>query len=175
MKIKPTPLAGLFEIEPQLRGDARGFFTRAFCLRSLSEQEINFIPVQANHASSSVAGTLRGLHFQKNEHAEDKLMRCIKGAIFDVAVDLRPGSETYLKWFGCELSEANKKMLLVPRGFAHGYLTLTANTEVYYLVTNYYAPRAEGGLKWDDPKIGIDWPLSSKPILSEKDESWPLL
>ena len=175
MKIKPTPLAGLFEIEPELRGDARGFFTRAFCLRSFAEQGMNFTPVQANHASRSVASTLRGLHFQENEHAEDKLMRCIKGAIFDVAVDLRLESETYLKWFGCKLSEDNKKMLLVPRGFAHGYLTLTESTEVYYLVTNYYAPGAEGGLKWDDPKIGIDWPLSGKPILSEKDQSWPLL
>lgn len=175
MKFNPTPIDGVVVIEPTLFGDERGFFTRAFCNKTFSDNGTEFVPVQANHAASQHAGTLRGLHYQTGEHAEDKLMRCIKGTAFDVAVDMRPGSKTYLQWFGCELSAENKHMLLIPKGCAHGYLTLADDTEMYYLSSNDYAPDAEAGIRWDDPKLGIIWPATDQLVLSDKDQQWPLL
>ncbi len=175
MKIIKTPLVGVFKIEPTLFGDNRGFFTRAFCQETFHEANIKFIPVQANHAASACKATLRGLHYQRGEFAEDKLMRCIKGAIFDVAVDLREKSASYLHWFGCELTAENKQMLLIPKGCAHGYMTLQDDSEVYYLTTSNYTPESESGLRWDDPKIAIKWPIITNLTISDKDRNWVLL
>jgi len=175
MKFVETPLKGAYVIEPSLFADDRGFFTRAFCLETLNEHGINFTPIQANHAGSTQAGTLRGLHYQNSEYAEAKLFRCISGKLFDVIVDLRKNSSSYLQWFGIELTAENKKMIYVPKGFAHGYLTLTSDTEAYYLVDTLYNPQSEHGLRWDDPVLNIDWPSTQHLILSDKDQAWRLL
>ena len=175
MKFIETPLKGAYVIEPNLIGDERGFFTRAFCLKTFEEHGISFSPIQSNHAGSALVGTLRGLHYQDGEHAEAKLFRCIQGSLFDVIVDVREESPTYLQWFGTELSAENKKMMFVPKGFAHGYLTLSANAEAYYLVDAFYEPKSEHGLRWDDPSLNIDWPLTQDLVLSDKDQSWSLL
>ena len=128
--------------------------------------------VQANTSYSKDRGTLRGLHYQVSPHEEAKLMRCVKGAIFDVAVDLRPDSKTYKKWFGIELTESNRKMLFIPEGFAHGYQTLTNDAEAFYMSSSFYAPEAERGVRWDDPAIGIEWPITDNLNITEKDRSW---
>lgn len=175
LTLQETPLAGAFVIETKPVGDARGFFARAFCQDTFAKAGVNFSPVQANHAASAQRGTLRGLHYQAAPHAEMKLVRCIKGAVFDVMVDMREDSSTYLQWYGAELSAENKRMLLVPEGFAHGYLTLTDDSEMYYMASAYYAPAAELGLRWDDPAIGIDWPIVEGLTLSDKDKQWPLI
>lgn len=130
--------------------------------------------VQDNHSMSSVKGTLRGIHFQKGDKAQAKLVRCVRGAVLDVAVDLRHESPTYKKWVAVELSADNKKQLLIPRGFGHGFVTLTDEVEFLYKADNYYAPEADGGVRWNDPEIGVDWGVE-EPILSAKDEKNPLL
>jgi dTDP-4-dehydrorhamnose 3,5-epimerase len=175
MNFIETPIAGAYVIEPKLLGDERGFFTRAFCLDTFKQKGIDFQPLQSNHAASAKRGTLRGLHYQSGEAGEAKLVRCIKGAIFDVLVDTREDSPTYLKWFGCELSAENKHMLFVPKGFAHAYLTLTDDSEVYYLVDQVYTPEAECGMRWNDPKLSIDWPITDGLTISDKDQKWDLL
>ncbi|TDQ38641.1 dTDP-4-dehydrorhamnose 3,5-epimerase [Aureibacillus halotolerans] len=175
MKITKTILDGVVILEPNVFGDHRGWFMETYNETKFIDagKDVNF--VQDNHSFSAAKGTLRGLHFQLNPKAQTKLVRCTKGAIYDVAVDIRKGSSTYGKWFGLELTEENKKQLLIPKGFAHGFMTLTEDTEVQYKVDEFYAPECDRGIIWNDPDLGIEWPMELKPILSEKDEKAPLL
>lgn len=176
MQIEDTPLAGVKIITPRRFGDHRGFFSESWSRPKLAEAGIDIDFVQDNHSVSAVAGTVRGLHFQAPPHAQDKLVRCGRGALFDVAVDIRRGSPTYGKWFGAELSFENGRQLLVPAGFAHGFATLQPETEIVYKCSDVYAPETEGAVRWDDPEIGIDWPLEGiEPVLSEKDAAAPML
>ncbi|WP_299211027.1 dTDP-4-dehydrorhamnose 3,5-epimerase [uncultured Tateyamaria sp.] len=175
MQIETTPLAGVVVITPARHGDERGFFSESYNARALTAEGIDVVFVQDNHSLSEKVGTIRGLHFQAPPHAQDKLVRCGKGALFDVAVDIRSGSPTYGQWFGTELSFENGRQLLVPAGFAHGFVTLKPETEIIYKCSDYYNRDSEGALRWDDPQIGIDWGGVSDPILSEKDAVAPLL
>lgn len=170
-----APIPGVFTIEPKLLEDERGFFARSFCGKEFKEHGLEDRYVQCNLSYNKVRGTTRGMHFQRTPHEEVKVVRCIKGAIFDVLVDYRQDSPTYLQWFGAELSDSNRRMLYVPRGFAHGYQTLTDNAEVFYQVSEFYTSGSEGGLRWNDPAIGIEWPISSTDQISDKDANWPLL
>ena len=172
MTIGPVQL-----IEPKRHGDARGWFTEVYSEPVFAGRGIASRFVQDNHSLSRPRFTLRGLHFQTPPHAQDKLVRCIRGAIFDVAVDIRQGSPTYGEWAGATLSAENGRQLFVPAGFAHGFLTLEEDCEVTYKVSDTYAPSCDGGLRWDDPAIGIDWPLpaGARPELSDKDARLPLL
>nr|MBD3622663.1 dTDP-4-dehydrorhamnose 3,5-epimerase [Sunxiuqinia sp.] len=172
MRFIETALKGAFVIEINQITDERGFFGRSWCKREMEEHGLNGNVVQANTSFSKTKGTLRGMHYQKHPHEETKLIRCTKGAIYDVIVDLRKDSPTYLKWFGIELSETNYKMLYVPEKFAHGFITLTDDAEVTYLVTEFYTPGAEAGLRFDDPTLKIDWPLEAT-VISEKDRQHP--
>ena len=172
MIIHQTELQDAKLIELQRRGDERGFFARTFCVDEFAAAGLPTEFVQQNMSFSAEKGTLRGMHWQRAPHGEDKLIRCMSGAIFDVLVDLRPGSPTFLKWQGFELTAENKNQVLIPKGFAHGFQTLTPDVEVSYLVSHPYTPEAEVGLRWNDPKIGIEWPLSPTEV-SEKDRSWP--
>lgn len=157
-------------LTPKRFEDARGFFAETYSARALAEQGITEQFVQDNHSLSAQAGTVRGLHFQVTPHAQAKLVRCGRGALFDVAVDIRKGSPTYGRWFGAELSFENGRQLFIPAGFAHGFVTRAPDTEIVYKCSDYYAPETEGALRFDDPDIGIDWGLdSAQPILSEKD------
>ncbi|MGH7724070.1 MAG: dTDP-4-dehydrorhamnose 3,5-epimerase [Candidatus Eiseniibacteriota bacterium] len=167
-----TPLAGAYTIALEPREDERGFFARAFCQNELAAQGLETTIVQANMSYNFKRGTLRGMHYQMPPHAEVKMVRCIAGAIYDVIVDLRPESPTHLEWHGVELSAENRMMLYVPKGFGHGYQALTDHTEVLYMVTEFYTPGAERGMRWDDPAIGIRWPIPN-PILSPKDAAHP--
>ncbi|HRX35192.1 MAG TPA: dTDP-4-dehydrorhamnose 3,5-epimerase [Aestuariivirga sp.] len=167
-----TPLAGARVIEPEKRGDARGFFARVFCEDEFAADGRETRFVQMNNSLSSTKGTLRGLHYQLPPSGEVKVVRCIRGALWDVIVDLRPDSPSYLKWFGAELTAENRKMMYVPRGFAHALITLTDDTEALYLVSNRYDPARERGVRWNDPAIGIEWPIAPVEI-SEKDSKWP--
>ncbi len=160
IKVTNTPIEGLYIIEPTVHGDDRGYFMETYSKRDMAEAGLNLDFVQDNQ-SSSVKGVLRGLHFQKH-YSQGKLVRVIRGRVFDVAVDLRRNSKTYGKWFGIELSEENKKQFYVSEGFAHGYLTLSDVAEFCYKVTDFYHPGDEGGLAWNDPEIGIDWGVIGK-------------
>ncbi len=171
MKFIKTKLKDVYIIEPQKRGDARGYFARIFCKKEFSEQGLTTNFVQSNTALSKVKGTFRGMHFQKSPYSEVKVVRCTKGALFDVVIDLRKKSPTYKKWLGIELSEENCKMLYIPKGFAHGYITLKNNTEIFYMVSQFYTPEAEGGVRFNDPAFAITWPTKFN-IISEKDKSW---
>lgn len=163
-------------IIPARFGDARGWFTESYSKRRFAELGIDDDFVQDNHSFSATKGTLRGLHFQTPPHVQGKLVRCLAGAIWDVAVDLRAGSPTYGKWVAAELTAAGGEQLYVPGGFAHGFLTLTDNVEVAYKASGYYAPECDGGVAWNDPEIGIDWPLvGTDPVLSDKDKTLPML
>ncbi|UWQ51915.1 dTDP-4-dehydrorhamnose 3,5-epimerase (plasmid) [Leisingera caerulea] len=173
MQIEETGLPGLKVLTPARFGDARGFFSESWNKRRLQEQGIDLEFVQDNHSLSVQAGTLRGLHFQAPPHAQDKLVRCGRGALFDVAVDIRKGSPAYGKWFGIELTAENGKQLLVPKGFLHGFLTRVAETEVIYKCTDYYAPDCDGAVAWDS--CGIDWDFEGTPFLSGKDAAAPAL
>ena len=174
MKATETELKGVFVLEPQVFGDARGWFMESWSQRKMHDAGIDVQFVQDNQSFSAQKGTLRGLHYQLNPMCQAKLLRCTRGKIFDVAVDIRKGSPQYGKWVGVELSAENKKQLFIPRGFAHGFITLTDDVEVQYKADNYYAPECDGNIRWDDPDIGVAWPL--KPvILSEKDSKAPLL
>ena len=174
MRFTPTPLSGAYLIHLDPRLDARGLFARAFCAQEFAAQRLETSFVQANISSNTRAGTVRGLHFQRAPHAEVKLVRCVKGALYDVIVDLRERSDTYLRWFGAELSEDNGAMMYAPAGFAHGYQALSDGATAFYMVSAYYAPQAEGGLRHDDPKLAIAWPRAVSDI-SDKDAAWPLL
>ena len=174
MKITKTKLDGVVIIEPDVFGDNRGFFMESWNKKKMEEAGLFYDFVQDNHSKSTVKGTLRGIHFQKGEKAQAKLVRCVKGAVFDVAVDLRRNSQTFKQWVGVELSEENKKQLLIPRGFGHGFETLTDDVEFLYKADNYYAPEADAGIRWNDPDVGVEWRIEN-PILSEKDKKNPFL
>ena len=174
MKATETNLKGVYVLEPQVFGDARGWFMESWSQRKLEEAGIHVEFLQDNHSFSATKGTLRGLHYQLNPMAQAKLLRCSRGSILDVAVDIRKGSPQYAKWTAVELSAENKKQLFIPRGFAHGFLTLTDDVEVQYKADNYYAPECDGNIRWNDPEIGVEWPFDPV-ILSEKDEKAPLL
>jgi dTDP-4-dehydrorhamnose 3,5-epimerase len=165
----------LILIKPTRHKDERGFFSEIYSRRRYKEFGIDMDFVQDNHSFSLEPGTLRGLHFQAPPNAQGKLVRCGKGAIFDVAVDIRKGSPTFGHWDGYELTEENGHQLYVPAGFAHGFLTLKPKSEIVYKCTDYYAPRAEGSIRWNDPSIGIEWPLSENIILNERDAIAPFL
>jgi dTDP-4-dehydrorhamnose 3,5-epimerase len=166
----------VFVVLPTRHGDQRGFFSETYRADMFTAQGVNATFVQDNHAYSAPKGVLRGLHFQLPPKAQGKLVRCIRGAIFDVAVDIRVGSPTYGKHVGRVLSASNLHQLWVPPGFAHGYLTLENDCEVLYKVTDYYAPECDRGIAWNDPALGIEWPLpSTEIILSQKDSAQPLL
>ena len=172
IKVTKTPVEGLFIIEPAVHGDERGYFTETYNMRDMEEFGLRTDFVQDNQ-SMSVKGVLRGLHFQIN-YPQCKLVRVIKGSVFDVAVDLRKDSETFGKWYGIELTAENKKQFYIPEGFAHGFLVLSDTAEFCYKVTDFYHPGDEGGLAWNDPDIGVDWPIPEgmELIISEKDQKW---
>ena len=175
MQIEETPLPGVVILTPKRFGDARGFFSESWNRRLLAEHGIEMDFVQDNHSVSEAVNTVRGLHFQAPPDAQDKLVRCGQGALFDVAVDIRKGSPTYGQWFGTELSAENGRQLLVPAGFLHGFSTRAPHTEIIYKCTDYYAPQSDGAVRFDDPDIGIDWGLTGEAVLSDKDAAAPLL
>jgi dTDP-4-dehydrorhamnose 3,5-epimerase len=168
-----TNLKGAFVVEMAQIDDERGWFARAWCQKEFEAHGLNARIVQANQSYNRHRGTLRGLHYQVAPFAEAKLVRCLRGSIYDAIVDLRPESPTFLQWIGVELSAGNRKMLYVPEGFGHGFQTLEDETDVFYQVTQFYTPGAEGGIRWDDPAIGVQWPEVERRLISEKDRSWP--
>jgi dTDP-4-dehydrorhamnose 3,5-epimerase len=174
MRFTETGLSGAAIIDPSPHQDGRGRFMRAWCAREFAEHGINFAPVQANLGFSVRQGTIRGLHFQQVPALESKLVRCTRGSMFDVVVDLRPNSPTFAKWYGTTLSADNGRMLFVPEECAHGYQTLEENTEMHYMTSAYYAPDYARGVRFDDPLFAIEWPLPATNI-SEQDRKWPLM
>lgn len=174
MKVTNTKLHGVKLIDPAVFGDHRGFFMESYNEKAYVEHGIHIAFVQDNHSLSAEAGVLRGLHYQLEPKAQTKLVRVAAGAIYDVVVDIRQGSPTYGQWQGFILSAANKRQLLVPKGFAHGFCTIVSNTEVLYKVDELYSPEHDRGIAWDDPALGIDWP-TLKPVLSDKDANHPRL
>ena len=170
MKIETTPLPDVLILTPARFGDARGWFSEVFSAPRLAAAGINIDWVQDNHSLSAKPGTLRGLHYQSPPHAQDKLVRCSRGEIFDVAVDIRKGSPTYGKWFGITLTPENGHQLLIPKGFLHGFVTRAYDSEVQYKCSDIYAPDCDGGISWNDPDIGIKWGVSD-PVLSAKDQA----
>lgn len=173
MLIERTKLADVVILVPQRFGDARGFFCETWNRQRMAAAGFDIDWVQDNHSMSERPGTLRGLHFQAPPHAQAKLVRCGRGALYDVVVDIRRGSPTWGQWVGAELSFGNGRQLLVPEGFAHGFVTLEPDTEIIYKCSDYYAPEADGALRWDS--CGIDWPLEGDPVLSDKDADAPPL
>ena len=174
MKIINTPLNGLKILELEPRTDERGYFVRTFCGDELRVSDLDFKVKQINHSFTKLTGTLRGMHFQREPKAEGKIVQCLRGKIYDVTLDLRPESSTYLKWFPVELSEGKQILFYIPKGFAHGLQTLTDNCLVQYFMSETYSPEHVAGVRWDDPALAIKWPIA-KPILAEKDKNWPLL
>ena len=172
MRFLETPLQGARLIELEKRGDARGFFARMFCEREFAAAGLETRIVNVNNSLSASEGTLRGLHYQLGDAAEVKVVRCVRGALWDAVVDLRPNSPTYGRWFGETLSAENRLMMYVPRGFAHAILTLSPDTEAIYLVSAHYAPADERGVRWNDPRFDIKWPIAPTEI-SAKDAAWP--
>ena len=175
LQIEQTALPGAVILTPRRFGDHRGFFSESYSRKVLAGLGIKLEFVQDNHSMSREVGTVRGLHFQSPPHAQDKLVRCGRGALFDVAVDIRRGSPTYGQWIGVELSFENGKQLLVPAGFLHGFITRAPDTEIIYKCSDYYAPECDGAVRWDDPEIGIDWGARGEAITSDKDARAPLL
>ena len=176
VEVRELELAGVYEITPKKFGDHRGFFSETYNAPSLAAQGINLVFVQDNHSLSRSAGVLRGLHYQLPPFAQDKLVRVIRGAILDVAVDIRKSSPTFGSWLALEVSAEKWNQILVPKGFAHGFVTLVPDTEVVYKVTERYAPESDRSIRFDDPAIGIDWRVSSEDLtLSDKDRAAPLL
>ena len=174
MIFKETKLKGAFIVDIDKIGDDRGFFARAWCQKEFKNHGLTTSLAQANIAFSRYKGTLRGMHYQVKPYEEAKLIRCTKGAIYDVMIDLRPHSSTYKEWFGIELSEDDYRFVYIPENFAHGYLTLSDNTETFYQVSQFYSPESERGIRWDDPTFGIIWPVTEQLVISEKDRSWSL-
>ncbi len=176
MEVRPLGLDGVFEIIPRKFGDDRGFFSETYKVKALAEARIDLSFIQDNHSYSAAKGVVRGLHYQLPPFAQDKLVRVIRGSILDVAVDIRKSSPTFGKWISLEVSAEKWNQILVPKGFAHGFITLTEDTEVIYKVTDYYAPEHDRSIRFDDPAIGIEWPLCSSGVqLSDKDRNAPLL
>ena len=173
MRFFPTSIRGTYVIDPAPRHDDRGHFMRVWCAREFEDQRITFCPAQANMGLSLRKGTIRGIHFQDAPALEAKLVRCTKGAIFDVAVDLRSESPSYRKWYGVELSADNGRMLYIPERCGHGCQSLEENTEIFYMTSEFYTPSAVRGVRFDDPMFNIQWPLVPSAI-SEQDRSWPL-
>jgi dTDP-4-dehydrorhamnose 3,5-epimerase len=173
--ITPLALPEILLITPKRHGDARGWFAETWSRRAMADAGIHADFVQDNQAFSARKGTVRGLHFQAAPHPQAKLVRVLKGAIYDVAVDIRPGSPTYGRWAGAELTAEGGEQLFVPRGFAHGYCTLRDDTELFYKVDGLYAPQAEGGLLWNDPDLGIAWPITDDVVLNDRDRTLPRL
>lgn len=174
MQVTKTALDGVLILEPKVFGDARGWFMETWSARKFEAAGLNFNFVQDNQSYSAQRGTLRGLHYQTAPFAQAKLVRCTRGKLLDVAVDIREGSETFAKWVAVELTADNKKQLLIPRGFAHGFITLTDDVEIQYKADNFYAPNCDGNIRWDDAQIGIDWPFEPT-ILADKDSKAPTL
>ena len=175
LTVERTALAGVLVLTPQRFGDARGFFSESWKKAQLADHGIDLDFVQDNHSLSAATNTVRGLHYQSPPHAQDKLVRCGRGCLWDVAVDARVGSPTYGAWIGVELSAQNGRQLLVPKGFLHGFATRAPNTEIIYKCTDYYAPECDGAVRFDDADLGVDWGLSGAAVLSGKDEvaqSW---
>lgn len=175
MKITRTKLPGLLLLEPKRFGDARGWFSESWNRRTLADHGITTDFVQDNHSLSAEPDTLRGLHFQAPPHAQTKLVRCGRGALFDVAVDIRKNSPTYGQWIGFDLTPENGLQVMIPAGFLHGFITRKPDTEIIYKCSDYYAPDCDGAVRWDDPTIAIDWGASRPPTLSDKDAVAPLL
>jgi dTDP-4-dehydrorhamnose 3,5-epimerase len=171
MKIEKTAIDGVVVLTPKRIGDDRGWFIETWNANALAKLGIDVGFVQDNHSMSAEVGTVRGLHYQRPPYAQDKLVRCTKGEIFDVAVDVRVGSATYGKWFGVTLNPGNGKQLFVPKGCLHGFATRAPMTEVQYKCSDVYAPDCDGAVRWDDPAIGIDWGMTTAPTLSAKDET----
>jgi dTDP-4-dehydrorhamnose 3,5-epimerase len=172
MKFEETPLKGAYLINIEKKGDERGFFARSFCQKEFNNIGLLSEFVQVNNSLTQSKGTIRGMHYQLNPSAEVKLVRCIRGALYDVILDLRPDSSSFGKWFGRELSAKNRQMMYVPRGFSHGFITLEDNTETFYFASEFYSPNNERGIRYNDPRFGIDWPIEPTE-LSKKDENFP--
>ncbi len=173
VQVLPLSIPGLLLVVPKKFADHRGFFSETYRESALAEAGFRGGFVQDNHSLSVAAGTLRGLHFQKPPHAQAKLVRVLRGRILDVAVDIREGSPTFGRHDAVELSAENGRQLLVPEGFAHGFVTMEPDTEVFYKVSSYYAPEADSGILWNDPALGIDWKITTEPVLSAKDAALP--
>lgn len=174
MKFLETDLKGAYIIETEPIFDDRGFFARSWCQRDFLEYGLNPDLVQCNISFNAKKGTLRGMHYQSKPHEEAKLVRCTRGSIYDVIIDIRPDSSTFKSWFAVELCSGKYNMLYIPEGFAHGFLTLEDNTEVFYQMSDFYYPELAKGIRWDDPLFAIKWPKISQPIISEKDLSYSL-
>ena len=174
MRFSDTPIAGAKVIDPSPHQDARGRFMRAWCAKEFADNGLQFVPVQANMGLSVQKGTVRGMHFQNAGAPEAKLVRCTRGVIFDVVLDLRTDSKTYGQWYGTELSAANGRMLFVPELCAHGYQTLEEDTEMHYMTSAFYTPAAVRGARFDDPALAIQWPLYAS-VVSDQDRNWPLM
>lgn len=174
MKFTETPLQGALVVDLEPNSDERGFFARTFCTNEFEDHGLMLAVAQCSVSFNPKRGTLRGMHFQAAPHEEDKLVRCATGAIFDVIIDIRPTSRTRGRWFGIELTAANRRALFVPRGFAHGFITLAHETEVFYMISTPFAPGFGRGIRWNDPAVAIQWPL--EPIvISQRDASYPSL
>jgi dTDP-4-dehydrorhamnose 3,5-epimerase len=171
MRFLETKLLGAFLIDPERRADERGFFARVFCVEEFQAQGLETHLVQCSISFNRQKETLRGMHFQTSPFEEDRLVRCTMGAVYDVILDLRPGSSTFKQWLGIELSADNRRMVYIPRGFAHGFLTLADNSEVFYQMSEYYHPEAVQGVRWDDPAFSIQWPIPIS-LISDKDLSY---
>lgn len=172
MKFTETRLKDAFIIDLDKFEDDRGFFARSWCKKEIDEHGLNSNVVQVNVSNNRKKGTLRGMHYQVSPYEETKLIRCTKGALYDVIIDLRPDSETYKQWIGVELTAGNYKSLYVPEGFGHGFQTLEDDTEATYQVTEFYTPGAEAGIRYNDPQFAIDWPMEIA-VISDKDRNWP--
>lgn len=173
MTFSETKLPGVFIVDLQRLEDDRGFFCRSFCRNEFAGRGLNPDVAQCNISFNRDAGTLRGMHYQSTPHAEDKLIRCTRGKLYDVIVDLRRESPTFKQWIGLELTGDNRRMLYVPKGCAHGFQTLEDNTEVFYQMSEFYHPESAHGVRWNDPAFGIQWPAGVPVIISERDRSWP--
>lgn len=172
MRFSPLSIPGAWVIDPDLLEDERGFFARAFCRKEFEQHGLNAELVQCNISFNRKRGTLRGMHYQTAPHQEAKLVRCTRGAIHDVVLDLRPGSPTFLRWEAAELSAENHRMMYVPEGCAHGFQSLADESEVFYQMGEFYHPECSSGVRWDDPAFGIAWPVEN-PVVSERDRNYP--
>ena len=173
MTFEELEIPGAFLIGLEERTDDRGFFARAWCAHEFEDHGLNPTLVQVNLSFNERADTLRGMHYQRAPHEEAKCVRCTRGAIYDVVLDLRPNSTTYKQWQAVELTADNRRMVYIPEGCAHGYQTLESATETLYLVSEFYAPGSEGGVRWNDPAFGIEWPETTNRVMSAKDAAWP--